>query len=240
MIRFLTYETIKKYLPMTRYLKNNVCLKLLATLTIIVLAVPAMAHVQVNELENISTTEAAWIYLLLGFKHILPLGFDHILFVLSLFFLSPKLKTILTQSIAFTIAHSVTLGLAMYKVVTPPTKMIEVLIALSIIYVAAENIISPKLKKSRIGIVFLFGLIHGLGFASALSEMGLPQNAYLTSLISFNIGVELGQVTVILAAWFLLAKWFANKSYYRSRVVIPLSFIIIAIAGFWAVERMFY
>ncbi|HPH25078.1 MAG TPA: HupE/UreJ family protein, partial [Chitinophagaceae bacterium] len=97
------------------------------------MSLPAMAHVQVNELENISKTEAAWIYLVLGFKHILPLGLDHILFVLSLFLLSPKLKPILTQSIAFTIAHSVTLGLAMYQIVTPPSKIIEVLIALSII-----------------------------------------------------------------------------------------------------------
>ena len=211
----------------------------MAFLAISFMSLPAMAHVQVNELENISKTEAAWIYLVLGFKHILPLGLDHILFVLSLFLLSPKLKPILTQSIAFTIAHSVTLGLAMYQIVTPPSKIIEVLIALSIIYVAAENIFSPKLKKSRIGIVFLFGLVHGLGFASSLSEMGLPRNAYLTSLITFNVGVELGQVTVILAAWFLLAKWFANKSYYSSRVVIPLSCVIIAIAGFWTVERIF-
>jgi hypothetical protein len=154
--------------------------------------------------------------------------------------LSPKLKPILTQSIAFTIAHSVTLGLAMYQIVTPPSKIIEVLIALSIIYVAAENIFSSKLKASRIGIVFFFGLVHGLGFAGALSEMGLPKNSYLTSLITFNVGVELGQVTVILVAWFLLAKWFANKSYYRSRVVIPLSCVIIAIAGFWTIERMFF
>ncbi len=224
---------------MIQHKNKSITIKLMAFLAISFMSLPAMAHIQVNELENISKTEAAWIYLVLGFKHILPLGLDHILFVLSLFLLSPKLKPILTQSIAFTIAHSVTLGLAMYQIVTPPSKIIEVLIALSIIYVAAENIFSPKLKKSRIGIVFLFGLVHGLGFASSLSEMGLPRNAYLTSLITFNVGVELGQVTVILAAWFLLAKWFANKSYYSSRVVIPLSCVIIAIAGFWTVERIF-
>ena len=225
---------------MIQHKNKSITIKLMAFLAISFMSLPAMAHIQVNELENISKTEAAWIYLVLGFKHILPLGLDHILFVLSLFLLSPKLKPILTQSIAFTIAHSVTLGLAMYQIVTPPSKIIEVLIALSIIYVAAENIFSPKLKKSRIGIVFLFGLVHGLGFASSLSEMGLPRNAYLTSLITFNVGVELGQVTVILAAWFLLAKWFANKSYYSSRVVIPLSCVIIAIAGFWTIERMFF
>lgn len=225
---------------MIQHKNKSITIKLMAFLAISFMSLPAMAHIQVNELENISKTEAAWIYLVLGFKHILPLGLDHILFVLSLFLLSPKLKPILTQSIAFTIAHSVTLGLAMYQIVTPPSKIIEVLIALSIIYVAAENIFSSKLKASRIGIVFFFGLVHGLGFAGALSEMGLPKNSYLTSLITFNVGVELGQVTVILVAWFLLAKWFANKSYYRSRVVIPLSCVIIAIAGFWTIERMFF
>jgi hypothetical protein len=129
---------------MIQHKNKSITIKLMAFLAISFMSLPAMAHVQVNELENISKTEAAWIYLVLGFKHILPLGLDHILFVLSLFLLSPKLKPILTQSIAFTIAHSVTLGLAMYQIVTPPSKIIEVLIALSIIYVAAENIFHPN------------------------------------------------------------------------------------------------
>ena len=202
--------------------------------------VPASAHVVVQELDNISKTDAALIYLVLGFKHILPLGFDHILFVLSLFLLSPKLKPIIWQSTAFTVAHSVTLCLAAYNVITPPSRIIEPLIALSILYVAIENIASPKLKPSRIGIVFLFGLVHGLGFAGALAEMGLPKNAYLTSLITFNVGVELGQLTIILTAYFLLAKWFSDKTYYRSRIVIPLSLIIALIAAFWTIQRIFF
>lgn len=201
---------------------------------------PAMAHVAVRELENISKTDAAIMYLILGFKHILPLGFDHILFVLSLFLLSPKLKPIIIQSTAFTIAHSVTLCLAAYNVITPPSRIIEPLIALSILYVALENIYSPRLKPSRIGIVFLFGLVHGLGFAGALAEMGLPQNAYFISLIMFNVGVELGQLAIILLAYFLLAKWFAHKPFYRSRVVIPLSVTIALIAAFWTVQRIFF
>ncbi|MES2329866.1 MAG: HupE/UreJ family protein [Bacteroidota bacterium] len=203
-------------------------------------SLPAMAHVAVRELDNLSKADAAIVYLVLGFKHILPLGFDHILFVLSLFLLSPKLKPIIWQSTAFTVAHSVTLCLAAYNVINPPTRIIEPLIALSILYVALENIYSPRLKASRIGIVFLFGLVHGLGFAGALAEMGLPKNAYFTSLIMFNVGVELGQLTVILLAYFLLAKWFAGKPYYRSRVVIPLSIIIVLIAGFWTIQRIFF
>lgn len=200
----------------------------------------ASAHVVVQELDKMSAADTALTYLLLGYQHILPLGFDHILFVLSLFLLSPKLKPIIVQSTAFTVAHSVTLCLAAYHVVTPPSRIIEPLIALSILYVALENIFSPKLKPSRIGIVFLFGLVHGLGFAGALAEMGLPKNAYFSSLILFNVGVELGQLTVILTAWFLMAKWFSQKSFYRSRMVIPLSLIIALTAAYWTVERIFF
>ena len=173
------------------------------------------AHVVITELENMSKTESAVLYLKLGYNHILPLGLDHILFVLSLFLLSPKLKPVLWQSLAFTVAHSVTLGLAMYHVIKPSAKIVEPVIAISIMYVALENIFSPRLKASRIGVVFCFGLVHGMGFASALSSLGLPSNSYLTSLVMFNLGVELGQVTVIVTAYLLLAKWFGNKPYYQ-------------------------
>ena len=201
---------------------------------------PLWAHVIVGELEKMSGTHAALVYLKLGYQHILPLGFDHILFVLSLFLLSPRLKPVLWQATAFTIAHSVTLGLAMYHVIKPPSNIVEPLIALSILYVALENIFSPRLKASRIGVVFLFGLVHGLGFAGALGKLGLPQNAYLISLVMFNLGVELGQITVILTAYFLLARPFGQKPYYRTRVVIPLSILIAVIAAFWTVQRIFF
>jgi len=198
------------------------------------------AHVVVGELERMSKSHAALVYLGLGYQHILPLGFDHILFILSLFLLSPKLKPLLWQATAFTVAHSITLGLAMYHVITPPAKIVEPVIALSILYVALENIFSPKLKRSRIGVVFLFGLVHGMGFAGALGHLGLPKDAYLTCLVMFNAGVELGQLTVILTAYFLLAKWFGNKPYYRKYIVIPLSVMIAIIAGFWTVQRLFF
>jgi hypothetical protein len=201
---------------------------------------PLFAHDVVGELEKLSKTEAAALYLKLGFMHILPLGFDHILFVLSLFLLSPKLKPVLWQATAFTVAHSITLGLAMFNVITPSPEIVEPIIALSIMYVALENIISPTLKRSRIGIVFLFGLVHGLGFANALGELGLPKNSYLTSLVMFNVGVELGQLAVILSAFFLFGKWFGKKSYYRKAIVIPLSVLITLMAGYWTVERIFF
>jgi hypothetical protein len=210
------------------------------TILLFVIAEPLWAHVIVGELEKMSKTDAAVLYLVLGYKHILPLGFDHILFVLSLFLLSPKLKPVLLQATAFTIAHSVTLGLAMYNVIKIPSSIIEPLIALSIMYVALENIFSPRLKTSRIGVVFIFGLVHGLGFAGALGSLGLPQNAYLISLIMFNVGVELGQITVILLAYFVLAKWFSQKPYYRKAIVIPLSAAIATIAAVLAVQRIFF
>ncbi len=187
-----------------------------------------------------SSGDTALLYLQLGYKHILPLGLDHILFVLSLFLLSSKLKPVLWQSLAFTVAHSVTLGLAMYKVIELSARIVEPLIALSIVYVALENVFTRKLRRSRIAVVFLFGLVHGLGFASALNNLGLPQNAYLSSLIMFNVGVELGQLTVILIAFFLVGKWFANKPYYHKYIVTPLSLCIAGIAFFWVIQRILF
>jgi hypothetical protein len=198
------------------------------------------AHTIINELERMSGKDAALLYLELGYTHILPSGLDHILFVLSLYLLSPKLKPVLWQATAFTVAHSVTLGLSMYDVIKPPANIVEPVIALSIMYVALENIFSPKLKKSRIGVVFLFGLVHGMGFASALGQLGLPRNSYLSSILMFNLGVELGQLTVIFSAFILFGKWFGNKPWYRKGIVIPLSVIITIIAAFWTIQRLFF
>jgi hypothetical protein len=199
---------------------------------------PVFAHVIVRELEKMSGTDAAIEYIKLGYQHILPLGLDHIFFVLGLFLLSPKLKPVLWQATAFTIAHSVTLGLAMYHVINPPAHLVEPLIALSILYVSMENILSPRLKASRIGVVFLFGLVHGMGFAGALGQLGLPKNSYLLSLVMFNVGVELGQLTVILLAYFLMARWFGSRPYYRKAFVIPISSVIAVVAGIWTIQRL--
>jgi hypothetical protein len=196
------------------------------------------AHDVALDLENMSNTQVAALYLKLGYTHILPLGLDHILFILSLYLLNPNLKSILWQATAFTIAHSITLGLSMYKVVELPSAIVEPIIALSILYVALENIFSEKLKKSRLAIVFVFGLIHGLGFASALNELGLPESSFLSSLVLFNVGVELGQATVIIAAYLLFGRWFGNKPYYRKYFVIPISILIAAVSAFWTVERI--
>lgn len=182
----------------------------------------------------------AGIYLQLGFEHILPLGIDHILFVVCLFLLSNNLKTLIWQATVFTIAHSITLAIAALKLISISPHIIEPIIALSIVIVALENIFITKLKPSRIILVFTFGLVHGLGFASALTDLGLPQNQFFISLLSFNMGVELGQLTVILIAWFLIGKWFSEKEWYRKRVTIPASLIIAGIATYWTIERIFF
>jgi hypothetical protein len=213
---------------------------LLLGLFALLLFQPAWAHVIVGELEKMSGTAAAALYLKLGYQHIIPLGFDHILFVLSLFLLNPTLKPVLWQATAFTAAHSITLGLAMYHIITPHAGIVEPLIALSILYVALENIFSPRLKPSRVGVVFLFGLVHGLGFAGSLGQLGLPQQSYLLSLVMFNAGVELGQVTIILLAFLVLGRWSGSKPYYRKLIAIPLSVLVALVACLWTVQRIFF
>lgn len=200
----------------------------------------AWAHASPDALSKLSRTDVGLIYLKLGYTHILPLGLDHILFVVSIFLLNPKLKSVIWQATAFTVAHSITLGLAMYGLISPPAYIIEPIIALSIMFVAIENIITDKLRPSRVAIVFAFGMIHGMGFASALTELGLPRNQFLTSLITFNVGVELGQITIILLCWLLVGKWFAQKPWYRRRIVIPASAAIAVIALYWTIERAFF
>jgi len=176
-------------------------------------------------------------YLVLGYTHILPKGLDHILFVLGLFLLCARLKPLLLQVTAFTVAHSITLGLSIYGVITLPSRVVEPLIALSIAYVAIENLATRELKPWRLALVFLFGLLHGLGFAGVLRELGLPRGEFLTGLLAFNVGVEGGQLTVIAAAM-LLAWPFVNRGWYRHRVVIPASLVIAAIGIYWTVTRI--
>lgn len=177
-------------------------------------------------------------YLYLGFTHIMPLGLDHILFVLGIFLLSMKLSPILWQVTAFTLAHTVTLGLTMYGYISLSAAVVEPLIAISIVYVAVENIMTTELKPWRVVVVFLFGLLHGMGFAGVLTEIGLPKAEYLTALIAFNVGVEGGQLAVILLA-LMLVGWFRQHEWYRQRIVIPVSVLISMVGLYWTVERLF-
>lgn len=219
-------------------MKNTFRILVIAIVSL-VCVIPAHAHTINYELASLPQTGIAWTYLKLGFTHILPLGLDHILFVLSLFFLSSNLKTVLWQATAFTVAHTVTLGLSIYGYIQPLPALVEPLIALSIFFVAVENLLSKELRPGRLVVVFGFGLVHGMGFAGALNELGLPPGSFLNALLSFNVGVELGQITVILTAYFLAAKWFSGKPWYRQRVVNPVSMAIALVALYWTVERTF-
>jgi len=184
-----------------------------------------------------SPTEIARQYLWLGYTHILPKGLDHILFVLGIFLLSPRLKPTLLQVSAFTIAHSITLGLSIYGLLSLPSRIVEPLIALSIAYVAIENLATRELKPWRLALVFMFGLLHGLGFAGVLRELGLPRDQFLTALVTFNLGVEGGQLTVIAAAW-LATVFMVKRPWYRERVVTPSSLVIAAVGLYWTVARL--
>ncbi len=143
-------------------------------------------------------------YIPTGFDHIVPKGLDHILFVLGLFFLSTHFRPLLWQVTMFTLAHTITLALAALGYVSVPGAIVEPLIAASIVFVAVENIFSRGLSPWRPVVIFGFGLLHGLGFASVLAEFGLPDNAFVPALIGFNIGVEVGQLFVILCAFGLV------------------------------------
>ena len=182
--------------------------------------------------------KTAWQYLVLGFEHIMPPdGWDHILFVLGLFLLSVRMRPLLWQVTAFTAAHTFTLALAVTGMVQIPAQIVEPLIALSIVYVAVENIFTSKLKPWRPVVVFAFGLLHGLGFGRMLIELGLPRGQFTTALLSFTVGVEVGQLAVIAAA-LLVVGWWRHRVWYRSAVIIPASCCIALIGLYWTVERV--
>jgi len=178
-------------------------------------------------------------YIPVGFDHIVPKGLDHILFVLGLFFLSTRLHPLLWQVSAFTVAHTITLALAALGYVSVPASIVEPLIAASIVFVAVENILTDGLSRWRPFVVFGFGLLHGLGFASVLGAFGLPEGAFIPALIGFNIGVELGQLAVIAVAFALVGYWFGPQPWYRRLVAIPASVAIAVMGAWWFVERVF-
>ncbi len=179
---------------------------------------------------------AAWGWLVSGYRHVIPLGLDHLLFIVGLFLLVPRWKPLLGQSLLFTLAHSITLALAVLGYVSVPERPVEILIAASIAWIGIENLLVKELKPRRLVIVFAFGLLHGLGFAGVLSEKlaGIPGDRLVRPLVWFNVGVELAQVTVLVAAFLLL--WPVRKWTRQVRVV---GSILVALAGLgWVVERV--
>jgi hypothetical protein len=207
--------------------------------SLLLCAANTFAHTINYQLERAPAHEVVSFYLKLGIRHIIPDGLDHILFIVGLCLLSTRFKAILWQATAFTVAHTITLALSMKNIIVAPPAIVEPIIALSIMFVAIENMLFSELKPWRIGVVFMFGLIHGMGFASSLNEIGLPRNKFLTSIFSFNIGVETGQVIVIATVFALLVLPFGKKPWFKKWIVLPLSAIIALIAAYWTFERIF-
>lgn len=218
--------------------KDAIRLRFFLVVLGLVLSFPLFAHNINVAMERAPANQVAWFYFKLGVYHIIPSGIDHILFVVAVCLLNNRLSTICWQATAFTLAHSVTLALSTKGVITLPSPIVEPLIALSIVFVAIENILFNELKAWRILVVFMFGLIHGLGFASALNEIGLPHNQFFVSILSFNVGVEAGQVIVILFVFLTIIRTWGKKSWYKKRVVFPISALIALVALFWTIQRI--
>lgn len=180
-----------------------------------------------------------WTYLRLGFKHIVPEGLDHILFVLALFFLGQTWRKLVAQTTVFTVAHATTLFLSRYGVISLPGSYVEPLIAFSIACIALENIWRPRLGPARLALVFAFGLVHGLGFAGSLSEVDFPKDRFLLALLGFNLGVDFGQLFVIALA-LLAVGWWRDRPWFRPRILIPCCTAIAATGLWWTIERIFF
>lgn len=178
-------------------------------------------------------------WVVIGFQHIIPRGLDHIAFVLGLFFLSTGLRPLLLQVTGFTIAHSLTLGLAMYGFVSVPAAIVEPLIAASIVYVALDNLYASHLAPFRMLVVCAFGLLHGLGFAAVLQEIHMPQESFAQALLLFNVGVELGQIAVIAGA-FALVGAFRSRSWYSSGIAHPATMGIAGVGAYWLLKRTIF
>lgn len=220
------------------YISKNSWQKAGFFILMLLAATPLWAHTINYALADAPTQRVVWYYLKLGIHHIIPDGLDHILFVVGLCLISTSIKTILWQATAFTVAHTITLALSMKGTIAVPAGLVEPIIALSIAFVAIENLILSELKPWRIAVVFLFGLIHGMGFANALNEIGLPPDKFYTSIIAFNVGVEIGQVAVIAAVFALLIIPLRNKPWYKKGIAYPLSVLIALIACYWMIQRL--
>lgn len=179
-----------------------------------------------------------WVWLREGYRHVVPLGWDHVLFVFGLFFYRRKIWELVHQSLAFTVAHSLTLGLVAAGLIALPAswgKVLEVLIALSLVFVGLENLRVERGLRARLILVFLLGLLHGLGFAGALASY-VDGEQLIASIAGLNIGVELAQISLLVVAWVLTLKWHEKEAYERFRMV---GSVAVALAGvFWAVTRM--
>ncbi len=197
----------------------------------------ALKRQRIRRLSAMSWSKKIYIFIKAGFEHIIPQGLDHILFVLGLFFSTLKLRSLILQVTAFTFAHSITLALAALGFVKLQLSVVEPLIFLSIVWVAFENTFFKKTTKWRPLVVFTFGLLHGLGFATLLTQYGLPKDNFISLLLAFNVGVEFGQFAVLLVA-FILIRLIYLKTEYKNQLKIPASILIGCTGLFWFIESL--
>ncbi len=182
-----------------------------------------------------SRLQTAGRFIWLGVQHI-ALGYDHLAFLLGLLVATASLRSLVKVITSFTIAHSITLALATFNVVILPTRLTESMIALSIVYVAAENLIRNRAIE-RYRITFLFGLVHGFGFSNVLREMQLPRGHLALSLFSFNLGVEIGQLIFVLLLFPLIADLMSSG---WTKLRPAVSIIVGCLAVYWFIQRAFF
>lgn len=183
-----------------------------------------------------TSSSSGWFsFFKLGMLHILT-GYDHLLFLFALLLRKQTFKQYAAVVTSFTVAHSITISLAVLGLVTLPSRFVEAVIAFSICYVALENVFRKNLKH-RWGITFLFGLIHGLGFASILKEMNIPKSNLAVALFNFNIGIEAVQLMIVLLVLPLLTYMFKLK--FSDKIIRYGSYAIFALGLIWLVERLF-
>ncbi len=178
-------------------------------------------------------------FFVLGIQHIIPKGLDHILFIFGLFLFSSSLKKLISQITIFTIAHSITLMFVSLSLMRINPQIVEPIIALSIVYIGLENIFKKYIKEYlRYVVILFFGLLHGLGFALVLSDLGYKSSDLFVNLISFNLGIEVAQISIVLALYLLIALNFAKNKNYRIFFQVPSSILISSIGLYWFFERI--
>ena len=178
-------------------------------------------------------------FFVLGIQHIIPKGLDHILFIFGLFLFSSSLKKLISQITIFTIAHSITLIFVSLSLMRINPQIVEPIIALSIVYIGLENIFKKYIKEYlRYVVILFFGLLHGLGFALVLSDIGYRSADLFINLISFNFGIEVAQISIVLVLYLLIALNFAKNKIYRILFQVPFSILISSIGLYWFFERI--
>ncbi|MEQ1910177.1 MAG: HupE/UreJ family protein [Vicinamibacterales bacterium] len=173
-------------------------------------------------------------YVTVGYRHILPAGFDHVLLIIGLCLLGSQIRPVLEQIAVFAVAHALVMALAVYGLVSVPTRSVEPLFGLMIAFVGIENVLTQAVSVWRVALVLVSGLVHGVGMAGTLTKLPLPSADRMVALIGVNVGIDAGQLTIV-ALVALVVIWWRNRSWYRARVVVPVSLAIAAAGLFWTV-----